>query len=263
MVMLKLVLLVCWLLCLPALAAGSDERVALVVGNSSYAQAPLQNPVRDARLIATTLRELGFQVRHLENAKLMDMVEAMRDFLLQTKSSQVRVVYFAGHGTQFKGKNYLLPIDAELKDEAELVWKTANASEFIERLGQAKSGVNVVILDACRNAPVIIGTRTRKLGSTRSLAAGFVSTPAPSGTMIAFSTAPDSVAFDGKSANGPYARNLVAHMRTPGLPVEQLFKRVRVAVSEETGHQQVPWESSSLVGDFCFKTVGSAPCGGI
>jgi uncharacterized caspase-like protein len=237
------------------------ERVALVVGNASYARAPLQNPVRDARLIAATLRELGFQVRYLENAALKDMVEAMRDFLLQTRASQVRVVYFAGHGTQLKGKNYLLPVDAELQDEAEIAWKTANATDFIDRLGQFKSGVNIVILDACRNAPVIIGTRTRGLGATRSLAPGFVAAPAPSGTVIAFSTAPESVAFDGKAANGPYARHLVANMRVPGLSVEQLFKRVRIAVAEETGHQQVPWESTSLVGDFCFRTMALGRCG--
>ena len=110
----------------PAIAALVDdpqlhgERIALVIGNASYARMPLQNPVRDSRLIATALGDLGFQVRHLENAKLADMLEAMRLFLLQASGSQVRVVYFAGHGTQFKGKNYLVPVDIDLRGEAEI-----------------------------------------------------------------------------------------------------------------------------------------------
>lgn len=237
-----------------------DDRVALVIGNAAYERAPLRNPINDARAVAAALRELGFDVLYRENATLEAMIDAMREFVLRGRSSNVRVVYYAGHGSQVKDKNYLIPVDAALQDEEELPRKTANASAFVDKLGELKTGVNIVILDACRDH-FPVGTRTRGgLGGTRSLAPGLAPLMAPKGTLVAFSTAPGKRAYDGTESNSPYAKHLVANIPIPGLPVEQMFKRVRVAVSEETRQAQIPWESSSLMGDFCFRPTVGGEC---
>ena len=249
----------------PAAAQGDvtlrgEGRVALVIGNADYARAPLRNPVNDAKAVAAALRGLGFDVLYYENAALEDMIDAMREFVLRGRDSNVRVVYYAGHGSQVKDKNYLIPVDATLKDEEELPRKTANASAFVDKLGTLESGVNIVILDACRDK-FPVGTRTRGVfGSTRSLASGLAPVMAPKGTLVAFSTAPGKMALDGTEGNSPYAKHLVANIPIPGLPVEQMFKRVRVAVSEETRQAQIPWESSSLMGDFCFTPSAGGEC---
>lgn len=250
----------------PALAGRNDapapgaERIALIIGNASYLQAPLRNPANDARAVADTLRELGFEVIHRENVALDGMLDAMRDFAVRSADSQVRVFFYAGHGSQLKGRNYLIPVDAQFKEENELPRKAASATELVERLGQMKSGVNIVILDACRNMPFPVGTRTRSLGGDRGLAPGLAQVSAPKGTLVAYSTAPGSIALDGPDRNSAYTRHLLANMHTPGLPVEQLFKRVRIAVSEETRQAQIPWETSSLMGEFCFRTAPGGDC---
>lgn len=251
---------------LPARAQGGrislrgEGRIALVIGNGGYTLAPLQNPVNDARAVGSALRDLGFEVLQRENASLEAMLETMREFVQRARDAQVRVVYYAGHGTQLKGKNYMIPVEAELNSEEDIPTHTANATDFIDRLGNFKSGVNIVILDACRNTRFPVGPRTRGLGAARSLAPGLAQAQAPNGTLIAFSTAPGAVAFDGTEGNSIYAKHLVSNMRVPGLPVEQLFKRVRIAVSEETRKKQIPWESSSLMGDFCFKSSADGDC---
>lgn len=245
------------------LSGGADERMALVIGNASYARAALRNPVNDARAVAAALRELGYGVIYRENAAQGDMIDAMREFALKSANSQVRIVFYAGHGAQLKGKNYLIPVDAAFKEEEELPLKTANVSELIDRLGQAQDGVNIVILDACRNTPFPLATTTRGLNSARSLAPGLAPISAPlgaKGTLIAYSTAPGSIALDGPGNNSAFTRHLLTNMQIPGLPVEQLFKRVRIAVSEETQQAQIPWETSSLRGDFCFRSATNGEC---
>lgn len=245
------------------LAGGPDERMALVIGNANYSRAALKNPVNDARAVAAALRELGYGVVYRENAAQGDMIDAMREFALKSANSQVRIVFYAGHGAQLKGRNYLVPVDASFKDEEEVPLKTANVSELIDRLGQAKDGVNIVILDACRNTPFPLATTTRGLTAARSLAPGLAPVAAPlgaKGTLIAYSTAPGSIALDGPGNNSAFTRHLLANMQIPGLPVEQLFKRVRIAVSEETQQVQIPWETSSLRGDFCFRSAANGEC---
>lgn len=248
----------------PAAAGRLDlpppERIALVIGNSSYLQAPLRNPANDARAVAGTLRELGFEVIHHENLPLDGMLDALRDFAVKSAASQVRVFYYAGHGSQLKGRNFLIPVDAQFKDEEELPRKAASATELVERLGQMKTGVNIVILDACRNQAFPVGTRTRALGGNRSLAHGLAQINAPRGTLVAYSTAPGKIALDGIERNSTYTRHLVSNMQIAGLPVEQLFKRVRIAVSEETRQAQIPWETSSLMGEFCFRVGPGGEC---
>jgi uncharacterized caspase-like protein len=173
------------------------------------------------------------------------MIDAMREFLDRATTSRVRVIYFAGHGAQYRGRNFLIPVDATLRSEDDLQHRAANASDLIDKLAQLKSGVNVVILDACREAayPLLAKTRNPNIG-----------------TLIAFSTAPGSVALDGPGHHSAYTRHLLAQIHEPGLPIENLFKRVRDGVVRDTAQKQVPWESSSLLGDFCFRLTPDGAC---
>jgi uncharacterized caspase-like protein len=248
----------------PSLAA-AGSRVALVIGNANYKVGALKNPANDAKAVATSLRSLGFEVTHRENASLREMLEAFQQFSTQSKSAEVRVVYYAGHGVQLKGRNYLLPVDTEIRAEDEMPNKSADLNELLERLGGIKQGINVVILDACRNNPFsgseIVGPDGRRLKFRGLTPNGLAPVDAPLGSMIAFSTAPGGVALDNpQEKNSLYTKHLLEHLGSPGLPVELLFKRVRLAVAKETGRAQVPWESSSLTGDFCFRTMAGGAC---
>lgn len=232
-------------------------RTALVIGNAGYAVAPLKNPVADARSVGDVLKSLGFQVTQLENASQAQMQTASRDWLLASRNAQVRLLYFAGHGVQIKGRNYLLPVDIRsLYPPDEISSNATDLSSLIERLALFDQGVNLVVLDACRKA--LPGTR----GPIGSLPSGLASQPAPNGTLVAYSTAPGALAQDGQDSTGSvYTRNLVQLMKTPGLPVEDLFKLVRIAVVQQTQRKQVPWESSSLMGEFCLSQSRSHVCG--
>ena len=244
-----------------------EIRTALVIGNATYRNAPLRNPVNDAQAVAAALRGLGFEVILRENATQRETLDAFREFAFKAAKSQVRLLYYAGHGAQIKGRNYLMPVDAEVQTEDEITQKGADVTEFLERLGTLPSGVNLVVLDACRNNP-FTSTPSQVADSrrfrTRGLApqtAGLAPLQAPSGTLIAFSTAPGSVAVDNPmQKNSVYTKHFLASLRTPGLPVERLFKQVRVAVALETQQQQVPWETSSLMGEFCFRTDPTGKC---
>jgi uncharacterized caspase-like protein len=248
--------------------AAAGSRVALVIGNADYKVGSLKNPVNDAKAVATSLRNLGFEVTHRENASLREMLAAFQQFSMQSKSAEVRVVYYAGHGVQLKGRNYLLPVDTEIRAEDEMPNKSADLNEFLDRLGGNKQGINVVILDACRNNPFsgseIVGPDGRRLKFRGMTPNGLAAVEAPLGSMIAFSTAPGGVALDNpQEKNSLYTKHLLEHLASPGLPVELLFKRVRLAVAKETGRVQVPWESSSLTGDFCFRTMAGGACSGV
>ena len=251
----------------PARAA-SPQRMALVIGNASYKVGALKNPVNDAKAIAGSLRGLGFDVTHRENASLRDMLDAFQQFSIRSQSAEVRVVYYAGHGVQVKGRNYLLPVDTDIRAEEEMPSKSADLNAFLDRLGDLKHGINVVILDACRNNPFsgqpIVGPDGRALKYRGATPAGLAPVEAPLGSFVAFSTAPGGVALDNpQDRNSLYTKHLLEHLPSPGLPVELLFKRVRLAVAKETGRVQVPWESSSLTGDFCFRTMAGGACSGV
>jgi carboxyl-terminal processing protease len=248
----------------PARAA-AGPRVALVIGNAAYKVGALKNPVNDAQAIAGSLRAMGFEVTQRENTSLRDMLESFRQFSLQSQNADVRVVYYAGHGLQVKGRNYLLPVDTEIRAEDEVPTKSADLNEFLNRLSTLKNGINVVILDACRNNPFsgveIVGPDGRRLKFRGATPSGLARVEAPLGTMVAFSTSPDGVALDSpQEKNSLFAKHLLQQMQEPGLPVEILFKRVRLAVAGETNRMQVPWESSSLTGDFCFRTMAGGVC---
>jgi uncharacterized caspase-like protein len=249
----------------PSGAADDDRQVALVIGNSAYRVGVLKNPVNDARAVAASLRGLGFEVALRENTSLRDMIEAVRQFSLTSRTARVRVVFYAGHGVQVKGRNYLLPVDTEIRAEDEVPAKSADLNELLERLGAMQQGINIVILDACRNNPfsgaVIVGPDGRRLKFRGATPAGLAPVDAPLGSMVAFSTAPGGVALDNPDEkNSLYTKHLLGFMQSPGLPVELLFKQVRLSVARETGRVQVPWESSSLTGDYCFKLGPRGTC---
>jgi len=247
----------------PATAAG--HRVALVIGNGAYRTAPLKNPANDAQLVASTLKGLGFDVVQRENTTFRELIEAMRLFSLRGQDAEVRLVFYAGHGIQVKGRNYLLPVDTELRNEEDAAARAGDVNELLERMSQARRGVNIVILDACRNNPFtgndVVLADGRRMRYRSLQPSGLARVDPPLGSIVAFSTAPGGVALDNPTdRNSTYTRHLVAGMQVPGLPIEQLFKQVRANVAQETSRLQVPWESSSLTGDFCFRIDGRG-CG--
>lgn len=225
-----------------------------MVGNSKYARAPLRNTTNDARDVAETLRRLGFRVTLLEDATREQMDDGLRRFGDSLRGGNLGFFYYAGHGVQVDGRNYLVPVGADLEREDEVRFKAIDAEEILAKMRSAKNPVNVVILDACRDNPFAVGGRS--LGGH-----GFASMDAPVGSIIAFSTQPGAQASDGAGHNGLYTQHLLKYLSEPGLKVEDVFKRVRVAVRSDSGGRQIPWESTSLEGDvyFAAPAAGGAP----
>ena len=236
----------------PAGQPADEPRVALVIGNADYRVSPLVNPVNDATDIAKRLEELGFKVILKLNASQREMKRAIREFSAALRArSGVGLFYFAGHGVQSKGRNYLLPVSADVRNEYELEDESVDANLVIGAMDEAQTRVSLVILDACRNNPFA--------KSFRSTQGGLAQMEAARGTLIGFATAPGSVAQDGLGRNGLYTKHLLASLREPETDVERVFKRVAQGVSRETGGSQVPWVSSSLTGDFYFATPAARP----
>lgn len=233
--------------------AGAQTRLALVIGNGAYVHGgSLPNPPSDARLMAAALRPLGFTVTELIDADALSMKRAMLDFGRKLRGSDaVGLFYYAGHGLQVNGYNYLVPINANVADETEVGIETVSLNELLATMERPKGGVNIVILDACRNNPFARSFRSGQQGLAR--------VDAPTGSFVAYATAPGSVAADGTGANSPYTKALADNMRRQDLPIEQVFKEVRRSVLAESGGRQVPWDSSSLTGDFFFSGRGAAP----
>ncbi len=229
-------------------AMASQPRIALVIGNSNYENAPLANPARDAALMADTLREVGFEVLEYTDLDRRDLTKAfinLGDRLEENGGNATTLVYYAGHGAQVNGENYLIPIGAQIEEEIDVEIEGVRASTLLGILRKAKSSLNIVILDACRNNPFE--------SASRSAQTGLAKMDAPTGTLLAYSTAPGKVAEDGDGTNSTYTRALARAIKTPGAKVEEVFKTVRVNVVDRTQGRQVPWESSSLTGDFVFQ----------
>ena len=224
-------------------------RTALVIGNGEYANAPLRNPTNDARDMAQALLEIGFEVIYKENLNQNDMKRAIRALGEKLRAGGIGLFYFAGHGVQVKGQNYLIPVGATITSEEEVEYEAVDAGFILAQMEAALNPMNIVILDACRNNPFA--------RSFRSGAQGLAQMEAPSGTWIAYATAPGSVASDGSGRNGLYTQELLRHMRTPGLSIEEVFKRVRISVRNSTQNKQTPWETSSLTGDFYFARLNT------
>jgi len=221
------------------------RRVALVIGNASYSSVPqLINPTNDAREVTRALQATGFEVIRLENADLRQMQDAVRSFGNRLGKNDVGLFYFSGHGVQVKGKNYLIPVRENIKQSFEVPSGAIDADLVLATMENAKNNLNIMILDACRSPFP---------GEARSLSRGLATLDAAKGTLIAYATAPGKEALDGQGSNSPYTKHLVRALQQKGLPIEQVFKQVRIAVVEETKGNQVPWENSSIMGDFYFR----------
>lgn len=240
----------CLVLLLAAVSmAQAANRVALVIGNGAYSTAPLRNPPNDARDIAQALRDLNFDVIEHVDADEKTMVEAIDAFYGKLKQSVVGLFYYAGHGMQVDGYNYLIPVGARVSSESDVRYEAIEAERVLGKMEDSGNDVNIVFLDACRDNPFA--------RSFRSGSRGLVRMDAPKGTFIAYATEPGSVAVDGTGRNSPFTGSLLKHLRTPGLKIEDVVKRVRVDVTAETGDKQLPWQSSSLMGDFYFKPAAA------
>ncbi|MGV8986908.1 MAG: caspase family protein [Cypionkella sp.] len=244
----RLWLLICVLWAALAGAAGAEPRIALVIGNGGYkAVNPLTNPPHDASLMAEALTKAGFEVTLIQDGDMAAMGAAVTEFgkkLRKAGADATGLFYYAGHGVQSFGQNYLVPVDASLTNAADLSLVALDAQSVLRQMFSAHNRTNIVILDACRNNPF---AQVRDLTDN-----GLAEMSAPTGTFLAYATAPGSVALDGLDGNSPFTKALAVRLATPGLPIEQAFKDVRVQVLKETGGKQTPWDTSSLTNDFVF-----------
>jgi uncharacterized caspase-like protein len=239
---------------LPAVTVAAEPRIALVIGNGRYASSPLINPPNDAQLIASTLTNLGFEVISRRNSNQTEMKRAIQEFGTRLEAAgpnAVGLFYYAGHGVQLNGGNFLIPVGANIARDSDVEIEAVSADWVMQQMRYARNRLNIVILDACRNNPFA--------RSLRSADRGLAKMDAPAGVMIAYSTAPGDVASDGAGTNSPYSEALAKAMRENNQPIEQVFKRTRIAVMAATSSRQTPWESSSLTGDFYF--IGSDKAG--
>lgn len=236
-----------------AAPAWAEPRTALVIGNGAYREAPLKNPANDARDIAAKLRELGFQVIERLDVDRPVMRQALREFEQRLREQRgVGLFYYAGHGVQLKGQNYLIPVGVDIRQEFEVPDEAVDAEAVLRAMESAGNELNIVILDACRNNPF-----TRGFGPSGR---GLARMDGPAGTFIAYATAPGAISQDGQAGrNSPYTRSLLAAMSVPGLSLEQVFKQVLVTVERETGGAQIPWVASSLRGEFYFSATAPGP----
>jgi hypothetical protein len=247
-----------------AAAAGSDaawraeragtsvqagKRVALVIGNGAYAHAAkLQNPANDATDIAAALRKLGFDVVEGRDLGKLGIEDKVREFGRKLDQAELALFFYAGHGMQVGGKNYVVPTDAKLERAGDLTLDTIDVGQVLAQM-ESEPRVNLVFLDAWRDNPLArsfarsLGTRSTAVGS------GLASIQSAIGTMIAYATEPDKVALDGSGRNSPFTAALLKHLATPGLDIGSVMRRVRTDVVQATRGKQVPWDHSSLMGD--------------
>ena len=222
-----------------------QRRLAMVIGNSDYEKSKLKNPVHDAQSMARLLRRLDFEVELVKNGNRRTMVTEINNFGRKLRQVDVGLFYYAGHGIQVKGHNYLIPTDAVLETEADVEFEAIDLGRILGKMEDSQCPLNIVVLDACRDNPFA--------RSFRSTTKGLALVDAPRGTLLAFSTAPGSVAADGDGNNGIYTKHLLANIERPDLSIEEVFKQVRIGVVNDTDGRQTPWESSSLMGSFHFQ----------
>lgn len=233
--------------------AATGPRVALLIGNSNYGAnlGRLPNPVNDVTLIGDALRRAGFDVEVVKDADQKTMKRAISrlgERMGTAGRGATGFFFFAGHGVQSKGVNYLIPVGAPIEREADLDLEAVAASTVLAQMEEAGVSTNLIVLDACRNMPLARSFRDGSRGLARM--------EAPNGSFIAYSTAPGSVAADGGGSNSPFAEALASEMLKPGQPIETMFRQVRRRVYENTEGRQVPWDSSSLIESFSFVPEG-------
>ena len=232
-------------LALASSGLAAQARTALVIGNNAYLAAPLANAVNDARDMRYALTRLGFEVSYLENASKQQIEMAIRSFGTQLANrGGVGLFYYAGHGLQMDGVNYMVPVDVTISSASDVRYGCVGAELILGKMQDAGNDVNLVIMDACRDNPFLPGRSTNQSGLAKMTG--------PMGSLIAYATSPGSTAADGDEDNGLYTKHLLRNIYTPGLKVEEMFKLVRIGVVNESGRGQVPWEHSSLMGDFYF-----------
>ena len=232
-------------------AAATEKRIAVVIGNARYPAIPLNNPENDARVVAATLRKLGFEVSEHVNLPVKKFRQVLRDYVRRLQNeSGIGLLYYAGHGVQIDGRNYLLPVDINLRDEEEIKDEAVDIDDlFMSKLARAKTRGLIIILDACRDNP--FRAKTRNIQATGGLAEMGVA-----GAFIGYSAAPGATAEDGPAGtNSVFTRHLVKEMISPGVEIEATFKNVRLRVLEETRRRQMPWSNTSLTIDFHFNPL--------
>jgi hypothetical protein len=225
----------------------NEKRLALVIGNGKYVYCnELSNPTNDSKGMKAALQKVGFDVLEYENLNQAQMKKAIDEFGVKLKNYSVGLFFYAGHGIQSKGYNYLIPVDANIQSEQQVEYDCVQADRVLGLMEEAGSPVNIVILDACRNNP--FGRSWSRAANNGGLA--FMN--APSGSLIAYATSPGRTASDGSGSNGLYTSALLENLQTPGISVLQMFQNVRRTVSQKSYKMQIPWESTSLTGDFFF-----------
>jgi Caspase domain/Concanavalin A-like lectin/glucanases superfamily len=224
--------------------SAQERRIALVIGNGAYKSSPLANPVNDANDMAAALKNCNFKVMKSINASRREMRKAIRKFGIEINKGAVGLFYYAGHGIQVDGENYLVPVNAAVYTEAEVEDECLKVSSVLRQMESAGNRLNIIILDACRDNPFGRSFRSSNMGLAKM--------DAPTGSILAYATAPGSVAADGTGGNGLYTSMLLKHIMEPNLTIERVFKRVRIDVVNASGKRQTPWEVSSLMGDFYF-----------
>ncbi len=220
------------------------EKYALIIGNGDYKSSPLKNTKNDATDIAKTLKEKGFKVQRVINANHRKMITAIRKFGNKLYKGGIGLFYYAGHGVQVRGRNYLVPINADIQDEDDVEFNAVDAGFILSKMESANNTMNIIILDACRDNPFA--------RSFRSASRGLAKMDAPRGSIIIYATSPGSIAADGEGRNGVFTKHLLRLMNKPNLEIAALLREVRRQVLKETGGRQLPWESSSLMSDFYF-----------
>src|SRR2546423_4780498 len=245
------------------LAAGSasaEKRVAFVVGNGAYKNvAPLPNPSVDAKAIAATLRNVGFEVVEGSNLRRDKMTERLLDFGKKAQGADVALFFYAGHGIAISGTNYLLPIDADIKSEMDVKLGAAINIDLTldQTMGDAK--VKLVFLDAGRDNPFTAKIKSNSATRSVSVQSGLAEMKSGEGTLIAFATGPGQTALDGQEGtNSPFTRALIAHITSPGLEIQQAMTEVRAQVNEETSKGQLPWGHTNLIGSVYLNGAPSA-----
>jgi N-acetylmuramoyl-L-alanine amidase len=224
-----------------------ERRVALVIGNGSYgADKDLNNPTNDAADLAAALRELKFEVILVTDANKQRVDEALDQFYRELRLGGVGLFYYAGHGIQVEEGNYLIPTGARISQESDIRYQAIPLGQIVKAMEGAKNRLNIVLIDACRNNPYHQSWwRSESLRGLAPFQAG-------RGTFISFSTSPGKAAADGSGRNSPYMAGLLKHIKILDLPIEQMFKKVRQTVDESTNQKQLPWEGSSIIGEFVF-----------
>src|SRR5262245_36441894 len=231
----------------------TERRIALVIGNAAYTVAPpLGNPVNDARDMAEALKQVGFEVISGENLSQQAMDDKIRQFGEKLREGGVGLFYYAGHGVQADGENYLIPVDADIRDGTELKYKTVHVGLVLGRMEEAKNRLNIVILDACRDNPY----RSFARSSSGGLA---VITVTRGQIYISYATAANSTAADGNERNGLFTGELLGQIDRPGLTLQEVFMNVRAGVLTKSGGKQVPFDYSSMVEKFYFVPPAESP----